>query len=76
MTVFTSFFQGGLDEAEKIEPAPIEYTDLNQGNLSHLLFQKCTANLFSFTTLVPILFLFDNSSSVTLLEMDKPSKDC
>ena len=38
MTVFSSFFQGGLDEAEKIEPAPIEYTDLNQGNLSSLLY--------------------------------------
>ena len=48
MTVFTSFFKGGLDEAEKMEPAPIEYTDLNQGNLSHLLFQKRIANLFFF----------------------------
>ena len=56
MTVFTSFFQGGLDEAEKIEPAPIEYTDLNQGNLSHLLFQKCTANLFLFYNIGPYSF--------------------
>ena len=75
MTVFTSFFQGGLDEAEKIEPAPIEYTDLNQGNLSYLLFKKCIANLFFFYNIGPYS-LFDNSSSVTLLEMDKPSKDC
>ena len=54
--MFTSFFQGGLDEAEKIEPAPIEYTDLNQGNLSHLLFQKCTANLFPFYNIGPYSF--------------------
>ena len=57
MTVFTSFFQGGLDEAEKIEPAPIEYTDLNQGNLPHLLFQKFTANLFFFYNIGPYSFL-------------------
>ena len=38
MTVFTFLFQGVLDEAEKIEPAPIENTDLNQGNLSYLLY--------------------------------------
>ena len=37
MTVFTFLFQGVLDEAEKIELAPIENTDLNQGNLSYLL---------------------------------------
>ena len=38
MTVFTILFQGGLDEAERIEPAPIEYYDPNQGNLSYHLY--------------------------------------
>ena len=38
MTVFTSLFQGGLDEAESIELAPIGYADPNQGNLSYLLY--------------------------------------
>ena len=57
MLVFTSFFQGGLDEAEKIEPAPIEYTDLDQSNLSYLLFQKCIANLFFFYKIGPYSFV-------------------
>ena len=30
MTVFTFLFQGGLDEAERIEPAPIGYADPNE----------------------------------------------
>ena len=38
MTVFTFLFQGGLDEAERIEPAPIGYADPNQGNLSYLIY--------------------------------------
>ena len=63
-------FQGGLDEAERIEPAPTGYADSNQGNLSYL-YEKSIAY-----QLVAILCLFDNSSSVTVLEMDKPSKDC
>ena len=36
ITVFTFLFQGVLDEAERIEPAPIGYADPNQGNFSYL----------------------------------------
>ena len=72
--MFTFLFQGVLDEAEKIELAPIENTDLNQGNLPYLLHQKCIANLFFFRKLVAILCLFDNSFSVTVVEIHKPSK--
>ena len=38
MTVFTFLFQGGLDEAERIESAPIGYGDPNQGSFSYLLY--------------------------------------
>ena len=40
MTVFTFLFQGGLDEAERIEPEPIAYADPNQGNFSYLLYKN------------------------------------
>ena len=40
MKVFTFLFQGGLDEAERIEPEPIAYADPNQGNFSYLLYKN------------------------------------